>query len=82
MSRATGHMHAAPADSERLQRVALFLADGMPHSTLDIITGARVCAVNSCISELRVAGFAIECERRGDVWYYTMIHKPEPTTEN
>ncbi|MCX8016637.1 MAG: hypothetical protein N2690_01850 [Rhodocyclaceae bacterium] len=49
--------------SARLQRVAELLADGRWYSTLDIIVGAGVCAVNSCIAELRQNGIPIECRR-------------------
>lgn len=59
-------MHAARLESsERLQRVAALLADGRWHSTLDIVIGAGVCAVNSCIAELRANGYTIACRRVG-----------------
>lgn len=59
-------MHAAQIDrSARLQRVAAVLADGHWHSTLDILIGAGVFAVNSCVSELRANGLTIECRRVG-----------------
>lgn len=59
-------MHAAKIDnSPRLQRVADLLADGEWHSTLDIIIGAGVCAVNSCVAELRANGYPIACRRVG-----------------
>jgi hypothetical protein len=58
--------------SPRLQRVAALLSDGREYSTLDIVIGASVCAVNSCIAELRANGFRIACRRVGDVWYYRM----------
>ncbi len=58
--------------SQRLQRVAQILADGREHSTLDIVICASVCAVNSCIAELRQNGFRIACRRVGDVWYYRL----------
>lgn len=59
-------MHAARIDqSPRLQRVAELLSDGRWYSTLDIIVGAGVCAVNSCVAELRANGLAIECRRVG-----------------
>jgi biotin operon repressor len=59
-------------NSARLQRVAALLSDGREYSTLDIVIGASVCAVNSCIAELRENGFRIACRRVGDVWYYRM----------
>lgn len=64
-------MHSATLDrSERLQRVADLLADGREHSTLDIVVGARVCAVNSCVAELRENGHQITCTRRKELWFY------------
>lgn len=59
-------MHAARIEaSERLQRVLKLLEDGQWHSTLDVVIGAGVCAVNSCIAELRANGYAIACRRVG-----------------
>jgi hypothetical protein len=58
--------------SDRLQRVAEVLAQGGEFSTLDIIKKANVCAVNSIISELRLNGYEINCERRGEKWFYRM----------
>lgn len=72
-------MHAAHIDrSERLQRVEALLSDGAEHSTLDIVTGAQVCAVNSIISELRANGREIVCRQATGyagqrVWLYRMI---------
>lgn len=67
-------MHAARLEkSERLQRVLALLEDGRWHSTLDIVIGAGVCAVNSCIAELRANGIAIACRRVGkDRFEYRM----------
>lgn len=59
-------------NSARLRRVADLLADGREYSTLDIIIGADVCAVNSCIAELRDNGLAISCRREGNIWLYRM----------
>lgn len=56
--------------SQRLQRVLNVLSDGQEHSTLDIIGQAKVCAVNSIISELRANGVAIVCKRVGNIWNY------------
>ncbi len=57
-------MHAARLDhSDRLQRVLAVLADRAEHSTLDIAVRARVCAVNSCIAELRENGYRIRCRQ-------------------
>ena len=72
-------MHAASLDrSPRLQRVHALLSDGVERSTLEIIAKAKVCAVNSCISELRVNGFRIACRQEVDAtgqrrWFYRMI---------
>lgn len=51
--------------SERLKRVLALLKDGRWHSTLDIVMGAGVCAVNSCIAELRANGIPVACRRVG-----------------
>jgi hypothetical protein len=56
--------------SERLQRVDQLLADGREYSTLDIVYGAQVCAVNSIIAELRDNGRNIRCRREGNLWFY------------
>ena len=72
-------MHAARLDhSPRLQRVHALLSDGVERSTLEIVTGAQVCAVNSCVAELRANGFYIECRQTRDsetgrmIWLYRM----------
>ena len=69
-------MHAAPLTSPRLQRVLAVLRDGRAHTTRQIVRRARVCAVNSCIAELRQHGAEIACtrERRRDrlICRYTM----------
>ena len=66
-------MHAARlARSPRLRRVHALLTDGKEHSTLEIVNGAQVCAVNSIVAELRANGADINCRRTGDVWYYRM----------
>ena len=72
-------MHAARLDrSPRLQRVHALLSDGAEYSTRDIIQGAEVCAVNSCIAELRANGFYIENRQIKDpktgrrIWLYRM----------
>ena len=58
-------MHAATLErSPRLQRVQALLANGRWHSTREIMPGANVCAVNSCVSELRANGFEIECQQQ------------------
>ncbi len=71
-------MHAASLNSSpRLQRVHDLLLNGREYSTLEIVQGAQVCAVNSIIAELRANGLTITCrqivspagERR---WLYRM----------
>ena len=75
-------MHAAALDrSARLQRVRDVLADGAEHSTWDIAHRARVCAVNSCIAELRCQGIVIHCRQGrgpegGRIWLYRMAPRP------
>ena len=67
-------MHYAKLDnSPRLQRVAALLADGQWRTTMEIIVGANVCAVNSAIAELRANGLAVESKREGDVWSYRRV---------
>ena len=75
-------MHAATLDgSARLQRVRDVLADGEWHSTWDISRTAQVCAVNSCIAELRHGGLVIHCRQGrgaegGRIWEYRMEPRP------
>lgn len=58
-----GQMRAAKLEnSKRLQRALLLLADGKEHTTRDIVKGAEVMAVNSCICELREGGWRITCK--------------------
>ena len=67
--------------SDRLRRVRKLLSDGKPHSTRDIARRAHVCAINSCVAELRVNGAEIICERRKIkgrfIFFYTMLTPPE-----
>ena len=65
------------SNSKRLQRVRDYLSDGSARTTREIVEGANVCAVSSCISELRANGFDIKCrvfsiggERR---WFYRLV---------
>ncbi len=59
--------------SDRLKRVDDLLSDGHEYSTLEIALNARVCAVNSCIAELRANGRPIHCRRVGDLWFYRRV---------
>ncbi len=68
--------------SARLRRVRGLLADGAEHSTMDIVTRANVCAVNSIISELRANGLDIACRQTQDeagarLWLYRLIRAGE-----
>lgn len=70
-------MHAAKiADSPRLQKVLAFLRRHGPATTLEIVTGCQVCAVNSIIAEIRANGYTVNCQavkgRRG-VYRYELI---------
>lgn len=65
MERDSGMIHYARfVKSKRLQRVLAYMLDGSVRTTLDIIKGADVCAVNSAICELRRNGFSIYCTSR------------------
>ena len=63
--------YAKIEDSERLQRVHKLLSDGRWHSTREIMREADVCAVNTCIAELRANGCPIVtyCSGRGRYGY-------------
>ena len=71
-------MHNATLNnSARLRRVMAVLADGKPHSTRDIMREANVCAVNSCVSELRENNIAVQCECLGQGRFqYTLLQPP------
>jgi hypothetical protein len=51
-------------ESERLQRLLEFLLDSQQHTTLEIIQGAGICAVNSAACELRKNGFDVRCIKK------------------
>ncbi len=81
-------MHAARlSHSDRLTRVHRLLADGRERSTLEIMRGAGVCAVNSCIAELRANGVRITCRQIHDpatdarLWLYRLVRAAPETTE-
>jgi hypothetical protein len=66
-------MNAANIEkSDRLQRVYKLLKRGGEFTTLDIITNAKVCAVNSIVAELRQNGHKITCQRKGHKWFYRL----------
>jgi len=81
-------MHAARLSrSPRLRRVHALLMDGRERSTLEIVTQARVCAVNAAISELRTNGAEIDCRRIVDpatgarLWLYRMVRPAPPSVQ-
>lgn len=55
-------MHHATLKSDRLRRVLKALRK-RPMTTRELIQTAKVCAVNSIISELRANGKEIDCWR-------------------
>lgn len=69
-------------ESPRLQRVlaALRRADG-ELTTREIVVEADVCAVNSCVAELRDNGFDIQCRQRVEggrrLWLYRLVERGE-----
>jgi len=66
-------MHSARLEkSPRLQRVAAYLGCKGWRSTRDIMLHAEVCAVNSCVAELRQNGFDIEFAWRSGLPMYRL----------
>lgn len=66
-------MHAAKLEhSPRLQRLLSVLRQGRWYSTRELVKLAEVMAINSAADELRANGFNVECERRGQYWYYRL----------
>lgn len=68
-------MRAAKIEnSDRLKRTLKVLKRSKSKgcTTMEIIVGANVCAVNSIISELRRNGYHIVCKREGMAWRYTL----------
>jgi hypothetical protein len=76
---ATGRIKYAKLEtSERLQRLKRFLQDGLEHTTLEIIQGAAIAAVNSAVDELRANGFHITCRRLDrNRWTYRLHRCPK-----
>ena len=76
-------MHSAVLEnSPRLQRVLAALRSASRElTTRDIVIEADVCAVNSCIAELRDQGYDIRCrqEVRGGrrLWLYRLVGQAE-----
>jgi hypothetical protein len=76
-----GSIHFADfIHSNRLQRVARFLAGREKATTWQIIHGARVAAVNSAVDELRCNGFSVRASRgmyhRQRIWFYELLGQP------
>lgn len=66
-------MHYARLErSPRLQRLLAVLRQGGWYSTRELVKQAEVMAINSAADELRANGFDVECERRGQYWYYRL----------
>lgn len=74
-------MNAAGLHSPRLRAALAVLRDGRPHSTMEIVQEAGVCAVNSVVAELRHHGAEIACQHRHvdgrRTFYYTMTKGPK-----
>lgn len=69
----TGRIHYATlANSARLQRLLAFLKErgAQGATTLEIVHGAQVCAVNSAAAELRRNGIDVECHAEGRNFRY------------
>jgi hypothetical protein len=56
--------HASALRSARLKRVLKVLADGLPHSSFEIMRRAKAVAPGTCVSELRANGALIDCTRK------------------
>lgn len=73
-------MHSANLyESPRLQRVGRQLLSGGWISTMQMVAKANVCAVNSCIAELRAQGWDIDCRSRVKnerIWEYKLVSAP------
>jgi len=50
-----------------------FLLDGLPHTTMEIIENAEICAVNSAACELRENGFRCECIKKSGPAVYQLF---------
>ena len=59
-----GIHYADYAKSARLQRLITYMIDGKVKTTLEIIQGADICAVNSAVCEVREQGFNLECVKK------------------
>lgn len=67
-------MNAARIErSDRLQRVLQVLTALPRPSSLEIQEIARVTAPGTCVSELRHAGYRVECKKERGIFYYTLV---------
>jgi len=74
MASEIGTIHyAAYRKSDRLQRLLALVLDGKPRTTMEIINGAGVCAVNSAACELRENGFNFLCTRKAAPSIYQLF---------
>lgn len=65
--------HASINRSRRLRRVLAKLREfpgGL--TTRQLVRRAHVCAVNSCVAELRAQGIRISCKRQGMLFRYQL----------
>lgn len=58
--------------SGRMKCVLRLLSMGGEYSTREIIRGADVCAVNSCVAELRANGIDVASRVAGGNWHYRL----------
>jgi len=64
--------YALYQNSERLQKLLVFMLDGKPHTTMEIINGAGICAVSSAACELRENGFGCYCIKKAGPAIYQL----------
>jgi hypothetical protein len=58
--------------SKRLQDTFNVLADFKPHSTWDIMTKTKSCAVHSDICALKKNNIPVVCKNEGKIYYYRL----------
>lgn len=77
--RTTGKIHAAKLErSPRLQRtLAALRAHPYGLTTRDVMLEADVCAVSSCVDELRENGYDIDCIQEGRIFRYVLRERQE-----
>lgn len=71
-------IHAARLEtSPRLRRVRDFLVSrgSLGATTMEIITKANVCAVNSIAAELRANGLRVRCEYERETETRSRVHR-------